>query len=735
MASKSLGTLTLDLIAKTGGFVAGMDAAERRSQKWRKQVEKDAKMAGKALAAAAIAAGAGLTALVAVQIKEADQARKTAQAIGISTEAYTALTFAAGQSGVTQTQLTAGLGRLNRSILEAADGVATYADSFEALGISVTSSDGTLRTAESVLGDLADRFQDMPDGVEKSARAMELLGRSGASMIPLLNSGSEGIEKLIGQAEALGLVISDKTAREAELFNDSLAVMTSVSTGLGRQIAANLLPQMSVLAGQMADSATESGALAIMAEDVADAIRKVAAVVVGAIGAMTLLKKTAEGTWKTLSRGDNALERLGSITPPALLYRAVTGGFEDTAEKAGAAVDDLDQTAQRYAGIINTIINPPTISQTQSAEDRINEIRALLDGFRADLGKSGTGSGPLKPVVDDLKKIEVFAQRTKVSDFMKEQIQLQSDYNDLVRELQTEEERLQEQLNERLALLDQVTFISDEARNKTLSRVVSSSFTEAPEYGGLSPEVGGAFSEFSKINDAESELEKWYSAELDRLSEYRAQRADLTAQWDEQEAVLAQQHADRLANIEEARRQTALVAAEDLFGNMASLTKQFAGEQSAAYKVMFAAEKAAAIATSIVSIQTGIAKAAKLDWPANLAAMGSVIAATSSIVSTISSTNIGQAHDGMARVPKTGSYMLEQGERVVPAETTARMDATLKDIQQNREQSQSAAGNIRIVNSFDSDEVVGGYLGSAAGDREVMNIVRKNRNTIRSLAS
>ena len=39
--NKSLGTLTLDLIAKVGGFVQGMDAAERSSTKWRKQVEKD----------------------------------------------------------------------------------------------------------------------------------------------------------------------------------------------------------------------------------------------------------------------------------------------------------------------------------------------------------------------------------------------------------------------------------------------------------------------------------------------------------------------------------------------------------------------------------------------------------------------------------------------------------------------------------------------------------------------
>ena len=32
MASKSLGTLTIDLIAKTGGFISGMDKAERASE-------------------------------------------------------------------------------------------------------------------------------------------------------------------------------------------------------------------------------------------------------------------------------------------------------------------------------------------------------------------------------------------------------------------------------------------------------------------------------------------------------------------------------------------------------------------------------------------------------------------------------------------------------------------------------------------------------------------------------
>lgn len=58
MAGKSLGTLTIDLIARTGGFVQGMDKAERSSQKWRDNVKKDAAVVGASLATVGAAAAA-----------------------------------------------------------------------------------------------------------------------------------------------------------------------------------------------------------------------------------------------------------------------------------------------------------------------------------------------------------------------------------------------------------------------------------------------------------------------------------------------------------------------------------------------------------------------------------------------------------------------------------------------------------------------------------------------------
>lgn len=84
-----------------------------------------------------------------------------------------------------------------------------------------------------------------------------------------------------------------------------------------------------------------------------------------------------------------------------------------------------------------------------------------------------------------------------------------------------------------------------------------------------------------------------------------------------------------------------LQAYGQLFGSMADMTKNFAGKQNGIYKAMFAASKAFAIADAIIKIQQGIAGAAALPFPSNLPAIGSVIAATSSIISTMQGANYG----------------------------------------------------------------------------------------------
>ncbi|MGQ6276467.1 phage tail tape measure protein, partial [Serratia sp. IR-2025] len=107
MASKSLGTLTIDLVAKTGGFVSGMDKAERASEKWRKQVQKDVADASKVLAGMATAAVAAATAvgvagyqLLKSTSEQVASTDKWAKSLNISTQELLAWQFAAEKAGL-----------------------------------------------------------------------------------------------------------------------------------------------------------------------------------------------------------------------------------------------------------------------------------------------------------------------------------------------------------------------------------------------------------------------------------------------------------------------------------------------------------------------------------------------------------------------------------------------------------------------------------------------------------
>lgn len=165
---------------------------------------------------------------------------------------------------------------------------------------------------------------------------------------------------------------------------------------------------------------------------------------------------------------------------------------------------------------------------------------------------------------------------------------------------------------------------------------------------------------------------------------YAAARVALEAETNAKIGEIVQRGRDQQA----AANSATLQNYGSLFGGLADLTKTFAGEQSGAYKAIFAVSKAFAIADAIIKIQQGIAAASALPFPTNIPAMASVAAATAGIVSTIRGTTFGGGRqyggpvsaDSLYRVNETGrpemfqgsngaQYMLPtSGGRVIPAD-------------------------------------------------------------------
>ena len=189
--------------------------------------------------AGVMAAGA-FTRFIKGAIDSADSFGKMSDQTGIAANTLQAYVNAGKLAGIEQATIDKGLRRLSQSMREADQGVATYSDSFNALGLSVRDADGNLKSNEQVLGEIADRFADMPDGATKAALAMEIFGRSGASMINMLNGGSAAIKEL-------NYEVSDNFAQNAEFFNDQIALLTIKFDGFRKQLTDALLPTLNNL--------------------------------------------------------------------------------------------------------------------------------------------------------------------------------------------------------------------------------------------------------------------------------------------------------------------------------------------------------------------------------------------------------------------------------------------------------------------------------------------------------
>lgn len=135
---------------------------------------------------------------------------------------------------------------------------------------------------------------------------------------------------------------------------------------------------------------------------------------------------------------------------------------------------------------------------------------------------------------------------------------------------------------------------------------------DADQYimGSTSPLSGGAFDDQYARYEAEAQAEQErYNAQLERLREARELQIETVKSYDQLEQEAAQQHADRMTQIEQAKYSMILSTAGNAFGQLASLIKSAQGEQSGAYKAMFAISKAFAIADAGIKLNTAIMQA------------------------------------------------------------------------------------------------------------------------------
>lgn len=191
---------------------------------------------------------AGVKQAVAAFAMLGDEVVKSSKRIGVSTDEYQRIKYVAGQSGVAAEELGSSMGRLNKSIAEAAAGKnKDLAALFKQSGIAMRDSNGQLRNATDMLPELADLFSRNGNAAVQARMGNAIFGKSWQTLAPLLQGGKKGIDELNERYKMLGISIDENALKAGEAFGDQMDDMRQVMASYGNTISAKLLPVLAPL--------------------------------------------------------------------------------------------------------------------------------------------------------------------------------------------------------------------------------------------------------------------------------------------------------------------------------------------------------------------------------------------------------------------------------------------------------------------------------------------------------
>ncbi|HFF8807649.1 phage tail tape measure protein [Klebsiella pneumoniae] len=740
MAGKSLGTLTIDLVAKVGGFVSGMDKAERASAKWSKQVQDDVAKSSAALAgigAAAIAAGLAVGASgfqllksTSRQIAETDRWAKSLQ---LSTQELLAWQFAAEKAGVSGDQMADIFKDIGDKIGDAVLNKSGEAvDALNALGLSAEKLSKV--SPDKQLLAIGESLEKISTNAEKTT-ILESLGNDLSKLLPLFDNNNQKLKQFIDLAKDYGVAPDPSSIDDLVKINQLFEDMEAQVAGLKIEIAAGLAKvDLTPLQGsldKLHDVLTDPLVLQGISDLVSEVAQLAGWLVKAAAGAGQLAASTgnrfaALSGKIDLTNIDQVNERIeylqkilegkkGFYSQSESMFGWITG-VDDSAKALNDELLSLIETRDKFSkasksvlplqvatvGTDNPFSLPPGGTNGKPVKTPTSKTENAFNSRLLDLQKQAAlieTTGKKTAEVTELEKINfdiTSGNLKKLSEAQKEQLRTAAKALDSKKE----ELRLNQE-NARVA-----EYVSGlERQNKLVQQ-------------GYDNEIVGRYSggrERSRMQDNNDIQQDFAYQQDDLLNQLQSGDIDQSL-YDKKKEALQNSLDERLKIQEEYYKKqdelqndgaagfisglaTQIEASMDLYTNMqqvgaqafSSLTdmiidwaetgklnvKDFASTflQSVGSTLLsYAAAQVAMAGLQAFTAMIGVPFVGpEIAGPAAIAAT----AAAGVLAIGVGTALQGQAHDGIDSVPETGTWLLQKGERVTTAKTSAKLDATL----------------------------------------------------------
>lgn len=173
-----------------------------------------------------------------------------AGALGFSVEDVSVALGLMANSGIKASQAGTSLRTLFTNLVHP---VGQSAEAIEALGISITNSDGSMKSLDTIMRELRTTFGNMTEA-EKASYAAMLAGQEGMSgLLAIVNTTDEDFQKLTDSIAAAGGTAQEMADKQLDTLEGKITLFKSALEGLAISFGEVLLPMLTNLVEKITD--------------------------------------------------------------------------------------------------------------------------------------------------------------------------------------------------------------------------------------------------------------------------------------------------------------------------------------------------------------------------------------------------------------------------------------------------------------------------------------------------
>lgn len=156
-----------------------------------------------------------------------------ADKLGVTTDEFQKLAFAAQLAGVETDTFINGMKKLAINSSDAANGQGELGKIFEANSVKIKDANGNLLSQTQILGVVADLVRNAASEQDRAAIAQAAFGKSGVDLLNLLAGGAAEVERAMTQAANANVTLTEEQIRKAQEFDDQLdTLIETITVGL-----------------------------------------------------------------------------------------------------------------------------------------------------------------------------------------------------------------------------------------------------------------------------------------------------------------------------------------------------------------------------------------------------------------------------------------------------------------------------------------------------------------------